>query len=202
MSFLDSMSAPPPPPGQYPQPPPYQQPPPYYQQPPYQQALQPKPRSRVGLIVAVVAVAVVVVAVIALVASGLFSPKPTNTYTPPPPAKVTVVLSGTVWNLNAGTYEYVGPVDLTSNSTWTMSGAFTASTGIAAYAMSSGEYSTWGGSSTPPSAYYWTSGTGVTSGSVNTNLPGGTYYFVWDNTNFITATSVDITSTVLATASG
>jgi hypothetical protein len=153
--------------------------------------------------VAIVVVVVVVVALVALAASGVFSPKPVSTppSSPPPPATVTVVSSGTVWNLNAGTYESVGPTDLTSNSSWTMSGDFTASNGITAYAMTSAQYSAWGGSGTPPS-YYWTSGKGVTSGSVNVVLPDGTYYFVWDNTNIITSTSVEITTTVLATASG
>ncbi len=172
--------------------------------PPQSWAPPPAPpkKSRTALY-ATIAVVVIAVAVVgALAAIGGFSPKSSGTpYTPPPPARVTVVTSGTVWNLNAGTYEYVGSVDLTSNSSWTLSGTFTASNGITAYAMTSSQYSAWGGSGTP-TAYYWTSGTGVTSGSVNTNLPAGTFYFVWYNTNLIYSSSVDITSNIVATASG
>lgn len=134
-----------------------------------------------------------------LAAAGSFSPKSSgggNTSLQP----VTVVTAGTVWNLNADYYEYIGPLDL-GNSTWTISGTFTASNGIDAYIMTSAEYSTWGGSG-EPSAYEWTSGSGVTSGTINTYLSQGTYYFVWENTNIITPTSVDVTSNVVATPSG
>jgi hypothetical protein len=152
--------------------------------------------------VAVAVVVAVVLVVLVLAASGAFSPKaPSSNNGPPPPAIVTVVTSGTVWNLNGNYYEAVGPIDLTSNSSWIISGSFTASNGITAYVMTSSEYSAWGGSGSP-SAYYWTSGPSVTSGSVNTILPSGTYYFVWDNTNIFTSTSVQITSNVIATANG
>jgi hypothetical protein len=166
--------------------------------------ITPPPKSRTALYVAGAVVVSVVLVALVLAASGAFSPKApssNNGPPPPPPAIVTVVTSGTVWNLNAGYYEDVGPIDLTSNSSWTISGSFTASNGITAYVMTSSEYSAWGGSGSP-SAYYWTSGSSVTSGSVNTNLPSGTYYFVWDNTNSFTSTSVQITSDVIATASG
>jgi hypothetical protein len=184
----------PPPSPLYPPAPPYAAPPP------------PK-KSRTALYAVVAVVVVIVVVLIALAASGAFSPKaPASNNSPPPPPPppviVTVVTSGTVWNLNARYYEGVGPIDLTSNSSWTISGSFTATNnGITAYVMNSSQYSAWGGSGSP-SAYYWTSGPSVTSGSVNTILPSGTYYFVWDNTNFITSTSVQITSNVIATSSG
>jgi len=178
---------------------------------PYPQAPIPAPppvppKSRAVLYAVIAVIVVALVAVGALTAFGVFTPKsPGNStgppYTPPPPATVTVVTSGTVWNLNAGSYEPVGPIDLTSNSSWTMSGTFSATYGITAYVMTSGEYSAWGGFGTP-SAYYWTSGPSVTSGSVNTNLPSNTYYFVWDNTNIFISTSVQITGNVVATASG
>jgi hypothetical protein len=120
----------------------------------------------------------------------------------PLPATVSVVSSGTVWNLNAGYYEDVGPVDLSGLThvlSWALSGTFTASNGIDAYVMTSAQYSAWGGSGSP-SSYFWTSGSGVTTGSINTNVPDGTYYFVWDNTNVFTSSSVSITSNVVATA--
>jgi hypothetical protein len=210
------MSAPPPPPGQYPPPPPYQQPPyqqptypqppyqqqapPYpqapYQQPPYPPPPPPRPKSHTVLIIVVVVVVVAVLVIIAIIALGLFAAHVVSTLTP---STVTVVTAGTVWNLDAGYYEEVGPVDLTSSSTWTVIGTFTASEGIDAFVMTSSQYSAWGGSGTP-SAYEWTSGSGVTSGAVDTLLDSGTYYFVWDNTNLITSTSVDITTDVNATS--
>jgi len=185
-----------------------QAPPPYLPVPPYAAPPPPPKKSRTALYAVVAVVVVIVVVLITLAASGVFSPKaPASNSSPPPPPPppviVTVVTSGTVWNLNAGNYEYVGPIDLTSNSSWTISGSFTATNnGITAYIMTSSQYSAWGGSLSPPSAYYWTSGPSVTSGSFNTILPSGTYYFVWVNTNIITSTSVQITSNVIATSSG
>jgi hypothetical protein len=172
------------------------------------QALSPGPtppskKSRTTLYVVGVVVVVAVIALVAILASGALSPKSSPSAGGPgalPPAEVQVAASGTVWNLNAGNYEYVGAVSLTSNSSWTISGTFTATNGITAYVMTSSEYSAWGGSGSP-SAYSWTSGS-VTSGAVNTYLYAGTYYFVWDNTNTFTSTSVEITSNVIATASG
>jgi len=145
------------------------------------------------VIVVVVVVALILVAVVAL---GLFAAHVVQSSLP---ETVTVVSAGTVWNLSAGYYEYEGPVDLTARSSWTVSGTFTASAGIAAYVMTSSEYSAWGGSG-EPSTYQWTSGTGVTAGSVSTVIPQGTYYFVWLNTNPTASSSVDITSSVLATS--
>lgn len=162
-----------------------------------------KKKSRT-LLYAVVGIVVLVVLVLGgIIGLGLLSNSGTsnNKQPPPPPATVTIASQGTVWNLNAGYYEYIGPVDLTSNSSWTISGTFTASNGIDVYVMTSSEYSSWGGSGSP-TGYYWTSGSGVTSGSVNTNLPNGIFYFVFDNTNPITSTSVDVTTTIVATASG
>jgi hypothetical protein len=157
--------------------------------------------SHTGAIAAVIIVVVIIVIILVVILmSGSLSSNSSGgggNSNPPPPTD-TVVISGTVWNLNAGYYEYVGPVMLTSESSWSVSGAFTTTNGIACYIMTSSEYSSWGGSGTP-SAYYWTSGTGVTTGNVDTNLPAGTYYFVWDNTNILTSTSVDITQSVVAT---
>jgi hypothetical protein len=214
------LSAPPPPPGQYPPPPPppppYQQPPyqqptygqpqyqpqaPPYSQAPYQQAPYPsppppKPKSHTVLIVVIVVVVVAVLVIIATIALGLFVKNVASTLTP---NTVTVTPAGTVWNINPDYYEEVGPVDLTSKSTWVVSGAFTATIGIAAYVLTSSEYSAWGGSGTP-TTYEWTSGPGVTSGDVDTIVDSGTYYFVWENTNSTTGTSVDITIAVTATS--
>jgi hypothetical protein len=165
-----------------------------------------KSRTVTYVVIGIIVVVVLVVAVLAL--AGTFSPKSSSPSGGTggggggqPPAQDTIVTSGTVWNLNAGYYEDVGPADLTSNSSWTVTGSFTASHSITAYVMTSGEYSAWGGSG-KPSSYFWTSGPSVNSGSVNTNLPANDYYFVWDNTNYITSTSVQITSNVVATASG
>jgi hypothetical protein len=146
--------------------------------------------------VVVVVVVVVVILLVAIIALGLFAAHVASTLQP---NNVTVVSAGTVWNLPAGYYEDVGPIDLTSSSSWVISGTFTASAGIDAYIMTSAEYSAWGGSGNP-SSYEWTSGAGVTSGGFDSILDNGVYYFVWDNTNLVTTSSVDITSNVLATS--
>jgi hypothetical protein len=153
----------------------------------------PPKKSRAKLYVVVAALVVAVIIVVAVIAAlgGVGKPSP---------AVFQVVSSGTVWNLGAGTYESAGPVSLTSNPSWTVSGTFTATNGITAYIMTSSEYSAWGGSGSP-NAYSWTSGH-VTSGTANTYLTAGTYYFVWENTNIFTSTSVEITSSIIATAGG
>jgi hypothetical protein len=84
--------------------------------------------------VVVVVVVVVVLFIIAIIAFGLFAAHVASTLQP---STVTVVTAGTVWNLDAGYYEEIGPVDLTSSSTWAVTGTFTASVGIAAYIMTS-----------------------------------------------------------------
>ncbi len=163
-------------------------------------------KNRTGAYVGIgVAVAVIVI-VAALALGGVFTPKASNNggggNSPPAPQTVTVVGAGTVYNLNQGQYEGIGPVALTTASSWTITGTFTATnSGATAYVMTSSQYSSWGGSGTP-SAYYWTSGPGVLTGSINTNLPAGTYYFVWENAAgiFGPSTSVDITSAVVATS--
>lgn len=192
-----SPSAPPPPPP-YQQPgygppsgqAPYPQPQAYYPPPP-----PPPPKSRTWLYVVIIVVVVVVVVLVALAALGLFLVSAISHSV----VTVTVVPSGTVWNLDAGYYEEVGPVDLTSHSSWATSGTFTATNGIAAYIMDSSQYSAWGGSGNP-TTYFWTSGTGVDTGSISTILSADTYYFVWLNTNLITSSSVTITSNVQATS--
>lgn len=144
----------------------------------------------------IVVVVVVVVLVIGLIALGLFAEHVASNLQP---ITVTVVSAGTVWNLDAGYYEDIGPADLTSRSTWIVSGSFNASEGIDAFIMTSSEYSSWGGSG-EPTTYQWTSGSGVTTGLFDTILDSGTYYFVWLNTNLITPTSVDISTNVVATS--
>lgn len=158
----------------------------------------PPAKSRTGLYVAGAVVVIVVVIVGALAAAGAFSSKSNGGGAGP--GQLTIATAGTVWNLNAGQYESVGAINLISSASWTISGAYTATHGIDVYILTSTEYSTWGGSGSP-SSYYWTSGSGVTSGGISTYLPANTYYFVWENTNIITATSVQIISNVVATAS-
>jgi len=150
--------------------------------------------------------AVVVTAVVVLVglaAAGTFSPKEWSgsTSAPTPPEVVTVASTGTVWNLDASTYEYTGPVDLTDNSSWTVTGSFTANNGITFYILTSSEYSAWGGPGSPCS-YAYASGSDVTSASIDTIIAGNSYYFVWENANLVTAASVEITSALICTASG
>jgi hypothetical protein len=144
----------------------------------------------------VVVVVVAVLFIIAAIALGLFVAHVASSLMP---TTVTVAPAGTVWNVSAGSYKEAGPVDLTSRSEWAVSGAFTATQGIAAYVMTSSEYSAWGGSGTPIT-YEWTSGPGVTSGEIDTIVDSGTYYFVWENTNSVTSTTVDVTIAVTATS--
>jgi hypothetical protein len=174
--------------------PPYPQAP--YQQLPYPPPPPPKPQSHTVLIVVIVVVVVAALLIIATIALGLFAAHVASSLTP---TTITVVPAGTVWNVDAGYYEPIGPVDLTSRSEWAVSGAFTATEGIAAYVMTESEYTAWGGSGTP-TAYEWTSGPGVTSGDIDTIVDGGTYFFVWENTNSVTSTSVDITIAVTASS--
>ena len=192
-----------------PPPSPYQ---PIYGTPPPQQqffvspAPSPPPMSKSTAIGVAVFVVVVVVVLVAALIVGLWvlsasSSAPSSggggNNLPPP---VTVATSGTVWPLSAGQYEYLGPVSLsTGASSWSTSGSFTASNGITAYILTSSQFQSYSGGT--PSSYYWTSGQ-ASSGSVNANgLPPGTYYFVWDNTNLIYSSSVQITANIVCSPS-
>jgi hypothetical protein len=97
-----------------------------------------------------------------------------------------------VWQIDAGHYEAAGPADVPYPAT--VNGSFTASNGITAYLMTSNEFQGFASSGTA-SSYVWTSGS-VSSATVDTNTGEGTYYVVFENTNFITSTSVQITASV------
>jgi len=144
------------------------------------------------VIVGLVAVALVLAAVVVLESPWFHSS--------PAPESKTIVGAGTVWYLRANEFDSAGPFDLTGHATWTFSGTFNSTSGVVAYALSSSQFSTWGGSSSPPAGFYWTSGE-VSSGAMNFYLPGGTYYFVWTDPNGIPSTSVDVLTNIVATAS-
>jgi hypothetical protein len=145
--------------------------------------------------VVVVVIVVVALLVIGLVAVGLFAEQVVHSFVP---KTVVIVSGGTSWNLNPGSYQEQGPIDLSASSSWTVSGSFTATLGgITVYAMSSGDYAAWGGVGTPP-LYDWTSGANTQVGDIDAQLSAGSYYFVWDNTNSTSPSFVQVTSTVEA----
>ncbi len=110
------------------------------------------------------------------------------------PTAHTIVSSGTVWQLNAGNYEYI---QFTLPSSASMGGSFTATNGVTVYCFTPSEYQSFS-STGSASSYVWTSGS-VSSGYVNFNLGSGTYYLVFQNTNLITTSSVQVTSDITAT---
>jgi hypothetical protein len=118
---------------------------------------------------------------------------------------ITVIPSGTVYSLDAGYYEdiWTSLTEFWSNGSlvqqYIVTGSFIDTNGITAYIMTSDEYATWDSGSGSLS-YQWTSGSDVTSGGIDTVLSSNTYYFVFENTNSITSTTVSITSDVVATA--
>jgi hypothetical protein len=113
-----------------------------------------------------------------------------------PPAPLTIATSGTVWQLGANHYE---GLSFSLNAAAAMSGSITATNGVTAYLFDPTDYQAYS-SSGSASSYEWTSGH-VSSGRVNTNLGTGTWSLVFDNTNVLTTSSVQVTSNIVATAS-
>jgi hypothetical protein len=175
-------------------------PPPPWTAPPTQAA--PKSNRNTIIIVAVVVV-VVLLAVILIGAAALRGPTtatpgsqlpPNNT---PPPE--TLIASGQVWQLTAGHYEYVGPLNLSGAATVTGAFSATGGSGANAFILTPSEQQTFGsGSSSTPSSYVWTSGD-VSTGSVNTNLQAGNYYVDFVNQATFSTTSVQVTTSFVAT---
>jgi hypothetical protein len=154
------------------------------------------------LVVVVVVVAVVLVlALIGLAAYHPSAPSGTPPTVVPPTRTLTIASSGTVYQLAAGHFEYLGPWTVPSAATVT--GAFTATggSGSNSFILTPDEQQAFGSSgSTTPSSYVWTSGA-VATGSINTNLPAGTYYFDFVNQDSFSTTSVQVTSAVVASYS-
>lgn len=153
-------------------------------------------KKKLFVIIGVVFVAIVVISLIILV--NITSP---NNSTPPPPTSTTrtqtLISSGTVYQLNAGYYEYL-QISITSYAT--ISGGFSVTGGSSTfYIFTPSEYANYGANGTP-SGYLYTSGQ-VTSGGVNTNLNGGTYYFVFTSDNSFGSESISISSSFVATYS-
>ena len=183
----------------------YSPPPPFGYATPSQQYGQPAqqppplivhnpPKSHAGVIIAVVVVVIIVILVVALLAFNGGGGSNASGGGGSSPTAHTIVASGTVWQLNAGYYE---EVQFTLPSSASMGGSFTATNGVTAYCFTPSEYQSFS-SSGSASSYVWTSGQ-VSSGSVNFNLGSGTYYLVFQNTNLITTSSVQVTSDVTAT---
>jgi hypothetical protein len=150
------------------------------------------------------ALVVVVVLVVALIALAAYRPTSPSGGSPPgsPGTRtLTVASSGTVYQLSPSHYEYLGPWTVPGAATIT--GGFTATGGSGAnsYILTPDEQQTFGSCQcSTPSSYLWTSGD-VATGSINTNLPGGTYYFDFVNPSSFSTTSVQVTSSILATYS-
>jgi hypothetical protein len=147
---------------------------------------------------------------IVVAAAGVYRPpSPSSHNQNPASGTVPIASNGTNWdiepsNLSSNSYQDVGPIDLTSNSSWTTSGTFTASYAVRAIFMTASQYSSWERDAyeegLPSGSYVWATGN-VLSGSVNATLAAGTYYLVWDNINLFLTTLVHITTPVIATAS-
>lgn len=159
-------------------------------------APQPTRKPHTSLYVAVAIVLVIVAALAALAAAGVFTPKSAPATTP---TVVQITPAGTVWNIGVYGNVTVGPVNLTSHSSWTLSGNFTTSFSIDVFVMTAFQYLTWH-NGTPSPQSFWTSGD-VISGSVNANLDSGTYYVCWLNGNPNISVKVNITSDIVATSS-
>ncbi|MCL5252900.1 MAG: hypothetical protein M1351_02270 [Candidatus Thermoplasmatota archaeon] len=160
------------------------------------QSQKPKNKKVLYTIIAVV-VAVVVIAGI-VIASGALSPSsntPPPNNNPPPPTTQTLITSGDVWQLSSGQYEYV---QISLSAYATITGGFSVTGGSATfYIFTPSEYANYGANGTAAS-YLYTTGQ-VTSGGVNTNLNGGTYYFVFQSDNSVNSESVSITTDFIAT---
>jgi hypothetical protein len=116
-----------------------------------------------------------------------------------PPGYITG--AGQIWTIPPGYYTEIGIFDLTNHSSWTVTGAFSATAGIGAYILTWEEYTTWGAPGHPPSSYTWSAGVNVTSATYNAVLSPGEYVFIWDNFSPSTPSTVDITSTVITSPS-
>ena len=160
------------------------------------QSQKPKNKKMLYSIIGVVVVIVVIVGVV--IASGIFSRSnntgPTNN-NPPPPTTQTLITSGDVWQLSSGQYEYV---QISLSAYATITGGFSVTGGSATfYIFTPSEYADFGANGTASSYLYTTAQ--VTSGGVNTNLNGGTYYFVFQSDNSVNSESVSITTDFIAT---
>jgi hypothetical protein len=201
-------SAPPPPP-QAPVPtyPPGTPPGGYYPPPP--QAWAPPPpasptKSNRGMIIVVAVIVVVLLVVVLIGAAALHNASTTTpgSSAPPPsttPPPQTLIVTGQDWQLKAGTWEYVGPLDVNQSATVTGSFSADGGDGANAYILTSDEQQAFNsGSSTTPASYVWTSGE-VSTGSANTNIGAGIYYIDFVNQADFSSTSVQVTTAFVAT---
>lgn len=124
-----------------------------------------------------IAIGIVVVLVIVVAAIEL-SPKSDNLVSP-----------GQLETLTAGQYY---AVHFTASASGTITGQVNATNGVTVYIMDQATYNS-DVNAGSFSSYSFTSGK-VSSGSFNTNLGSGTWYVVFDNSNLLTSSSVDIVS--------
>lgn len=147
------------------------------QVPPQPSATAPK-KSRKKLFVGIGALVIVLI----IVAAALSAP-----------TSSTIVSSGTVDTIYAGHIE-VYKFSLSNQAT--VSGTVSATNGITIYIMNPTSYAQFN-SSGSASSYAYTTGH-VSSGTISTVLPAGTYYLVLENTNLVTTSSVTFTSNLVA----
>lgn len=153
-----------------------------------------------NIVIGVIVIVLVLVIGIGIGTSNKSSPSQVSTQVSNSPITVQVVSSGTVLPINAGHstyYQFTLPGPPFANQTiwYTVTGSFTATNSITAYIMGPSDFSAF--SSGSPYSYYYTTGK-VSSGGINTNLNGGTYYLVFENTNLITESSTTITQSIIA----
>ena len=141
-------------------------------QPEQPSAQKKKSRRKLYAVVGVVVIVIIIIAVLASLAT---------------PKTATFITSGTVETLSAGQYYSTGFV---TNVSGTLTGTITTTNGITFYLLNPAEYANYT-SSGIISSYIYTTGH-IGSGSINTNIPSGTWYAVYDNTNLITSTTITI----------
>ena len=147
------------------------------QVPPQPPATAPK-KSRKKLYIGIGALVVVLIIVAAVLSA---------------PTSSTLISSGTVDTIYAG-HAYSYKISLSNQAT--VSGTISATNGITIYIMNPTSYAQFN-SSGSVSSYVFTTGH-VSSGTISTVLPAGTYYLVLENTNLITTSSVTFTSNLVA----
>ncbi len=109
----------------------------------------------------------------------------------------TLLSSGTVIPIGTSTYQ---SYQLVFSRAVTITGAFSTTGRVAFYIMNPSQFSSYSVSrSATSSGYVYTTGEVSSGGTINTNLDVGTFYMIFENTDFFTSKSVTITQSIIAT---
>ena len=150
-------------------------------------------------VVALIIIIVLFLIIVSVVTNSTNSGSPSGVSNQPAHTPLIIVQSGNVYPLNAGSYE---EIQFSISNPSTITGSFTttntATRGIDFYIMTPDEFSSFS-SSSQVNQYLYTTGL-VTSGFIDTNLPAGTYYLIFNNNNLVETSSVDITQNIIATS--